>query len=235
MPPSATGKSSTDGMGRGRSTRARPAKAPLSEDAVVDAALEILRSEGAEAVSMRKVAAALDTGPMSLYVYVAGREGLLAAMQARVTAGVDLEKPDPSRWREQVHGLLGRMHRALVAYPGLAASTLAESPTSDAALNYAENMLGLLIAGGLSSQDAAWAADILAMLVTYAAIEDDARRIQNPERAAELQARFSSLPRDRFPLLSTLAEQIVAGTGEERFAFAADVILDGLLARGDKR
>jgi len=45
---------------RPRSTRDRPAKAPLSEEAIVDAALAILRAEGLAAVSMRRVAAALD-------------------------------------------------------------------------------------------------------------------------------------------------------------------------------
>jgi AcrR family transcriptional regulator len=47
---------------RHRSTRDRPAKAPLSEDAVVDAALAILKSDGLEAGTMRRVAAALDMG-----------------------------------------------------------------------------------------------------------------------------------------------------------------------------
>ncbi len=90
-----------------RSTRDRPAKAPLSEEAVVDAALAILKSEGLEAVTMRRVAAALDTGAASLYVYVSGREGLLQAMQDRVTASIKLESPDPSRWRAQLHSLPG--------------------------------------------------------------------------------------------------------------------------------
>ena len=62
---------------RRRSTRDRPAKAPLSEDAIVEVALAVLKSDGPEAVTMRRVAAALDTGPASLYVYVSGREGLL--------------------------------------------------------------------------------------------------------------------------------------------------------------
>src|SRR5580704_7391894 len=80
---------------RPRSTRDRPAKAPLSEEAIVDAALAILRAEGLEAVSMRRVAAALDTGAGSLYVYVAGRDGLLEAMFDRIVAAVKLETPDP--------------------------------------------------------------------------------------------------------------------------------------------
>jgi len=74
--------------GRPRSTRDRPAKAPLSEEAIVDAALAILKAEGLEAVSMRRVAAALDTGAGSLYVYVDGRDGLLEAMFDRIIAAV---------------------------------------------------------------------------------------------------------------------------------------------------
>src|SRR6202167_6841936 len=129
-----------------RSTRDRPAKTPLSEDAVVDAALAILKSEGLEAVTMRRVAAALDTGAMSLYVYVSGREGLLQAMLDRVTATIELEAPNPSRWRAQLHSLLQRLHRALRAHPGMAAVPLADPPTTETVLLLAENLLGILLA-----------------------------------------------------------------------------------------
>src|SRR5579863_7960619 len=98
-----------------RSTRDRPAKAPLSTEAIVEAALEILRSDGVGAVTMRRVAAALDTGAASLYVYVAGSDGLFQAILDRVTSTIDLEVPDPTRWRAQLHSLLERMHRALVS------------------------------------------------------------------------------------------------------------------------
>src|SRR5580692_5703865 len=107
--------------GRPRSTRDRPAKAPLSEEAIVGAAVQILKAEGLEAVSMRRVAAALDTGAGSLYVYLSGREGLLEAMLDHVTAGIELEPPDASRWRTQLHSLLQRMRDELVAHPGIAA------------------------------------------------------------------------------------------------------------------
>ena len=125
---------------------------------------------------MRRVAAALDTGAASLYVYVSGREGLLQAMLDRVTATIELEAPDPSRWRAQLHSLLQRMHQALVAHPGIAAMTLADSPTTEAVLRLTENLLGILLAGGLDPQDAAWACDIFVSLVTAAAREDDVRR-----------------------------------------------------------
>src|SRR6201997_1531631 len=104
--------------GRPRSTRDRPAKAPLDEEAIVDAALAILKAEGLEAVSMRRVAAALDTGAGSLYVYVASRDGLLEAMFDRIIGAVELETPDPSRWRAQLRNLLERVRAELVRHPG---------------------------------------------------------------------------------------------------------------------
>src|SRR5580698_2898819 len=149
----ADGRPTVKTSARHRSTRDRPAKAPLSEDAVVDAALAILKSEGLQAVTMRRVAAALDTGAMSLYVYVAGREGLLQAMLDRVTATIELQAPDPSRWRAQLHSLLARMHQALVGHPGMAALTLADPPTSEVILTLTENLLEILFAGGFGPQD----------------------------------------------------------------------------------
>jgi AcrR family transcriptional regulator len=224
---------------RQRSTRDRPAKAPLSEDAVVDAALAILKSDGLEAVTMRRVAADLDTGAASLYVYVSGREGLLQAMLDRVTGTIELESPDPSRWRAQLHSLLQRMHRALVAHPGIAAMTLADSPTTQAVLQLTENLLGVLLAGGFDPQDAAWACDILVSLVTAAAREDDVRRPGGPsddgDRREQVYQTFVDLPPDRFPLLAAHAAQMVAGDSDERFRFAVDVVIDGVAARAARQ
>jgi AcrR family transcriptional regulator len=227
---------------RHRSTRDRPAKPPLSEDAVVDATLAILKSDGLEAVTMRRVAAALDTGAASLYVYVSGREGLLQAMLDRVIATIELEVPDPSRWRAQLHSLLQRTHQALVAHPGIAAMTLAAPPTTEAVLLLTENLLGILLAGGLDPQDAAWACDIFVLLVTAAAREDDVRRPPGRsddggrrEQVGRLYKTLAGLPPDRFPLIAAHAAQMVAGDGNERFRFATDVIIDGLLARASRR
>ncbi len=218
-------------------TRDRPAKAPLSEDAIVDAALAILRSDGLDAVTMRRVAAALDTGAMSLYVYVSGREGLLQAMLDRVTATVELEAPNPSRWRAQLHALLARLYQALVAHPGIAAMTLADPPTTEAVLGLTENLLGILLAGGLESQDAAWTCDIFVSLVTNAAREDDVRHHRGGSEDGARQAHvgdlyntFAGLPPDRFPLIAAHATQMVAGDSDERLRYAIDVVLDGVLA-----
>jgi AcrR family transcriptional regulator len=220
---------------RPRSTRDRPAKAPLSEEAVVDAALAILRSEGLEAVSMRRVAAALDTGAGSLYVYVTGREGLQEAMFDRIVATIKLETPDPSRWRTQLHALVTRLRDAMVAHRGIAAATMVDPPRTEVVLGLLENLLGLLLAGGLAAQDAAWAADILFAQVTYAAIEAELRRTDPSALAAEAAANFARLPAGRFPLITAHIDQLVAGDVDERFRFAVNVVIDGVLARAAPR
>jgi AcrR family transcriptional regulator len=221
--------------GRPRSTRDRPAKAPLSEEAIVDAALAILKAESLEAVSMRRVAAALDTGAGSLYVYVDGRDGLLEAIFDRIIGAVPLETPDPSRWRAQLHNLLERVRAELVAHPGMAAATMVDPPRTEVAMRLLENLLGILLAGGLDAQDAAWTADIVAAQVTYAAIEAELRRTDPSALAAEITANFARLPADDFPLIAAHAFELVAGDADERFRFAIDVVVDGVLGRASRR
>ncbi len=222
---------------RSRSTRGRPAKAPLSEDAILDIALHIVRDEGLDAVTMRRLAAELDTGPASLYVYFSGRDALLNAMLDRVSGLVPLQEPDPARWREQIHALLRGMLDAMEAHPGIATVAVANPPTSERTLRGADNMLALLRAGGIRDQDAAWACDILPLITTALAVETAvyqqraAGGVTEEEVIARLTETFHSLDADRFPNLVALGPLMTTGGGDERFHFAVDVFLDGLVAR----
>ena len=220
---------------RSRSTRDRPAKPPLSESAIVDTALAILREEGLEAVTMRRVATELDTGAASLYVYVKGRDELRDLMLDRVVDASGLPAPDPDRWREQVHAELRRWLDAMLAHPGIAMVAVANPPTSESTLFAADRLIGLLLLGGAAPQDAAWAGDILPMIVTMTAIERDAHRTHGHSEAevvGSLDRAFSSLDPERFPNLTRYKDEMISGSGDARFTFAVDVILDGLVARG---
>ena len=226
---------------RPRSTRGRPAKAPLSEDAIVDAALSITRVEALDAVTMRRVAAELDTGAASLYVYVRNRDELLRAMLDRVAGTVPRVAPDPERWREQVHDLMRGFRDALEAHPGLASVLTGDVPTTENVLAGAESLLGILLAGGIASQDASWAVDILMLIMTATATEADVRRAAGrttdaarEDAVARIRDTFAGLPATRFPLLVGHASELVAGAGDERFRFAIDTFLDGLVARADR-
>ena len=133
----------------------------------------------------------------------------------RIIAAVELETPDPSRWRAQLHGLLERTRAELAARAGMAAATIVEPPRTEVAMRLLENILEILLAGGLDATNAAWAADVLAAQVTYAAIEAGLRRTDPSALAAEIAAKLARLQADDFPLITDHAAQLVAGDVDE--------------------
>ena len=219
---------------RSRSTRDRPAKAPLSEDVILDTAMRILREEGLDAVTMRRLASDLDTGPASLYVYIRNRDELLDALFDRVGGMVELEEPDPARWREQVHRLVNGLLRVMEEHRGIARVAVANVPTGESALRVADNLMGLLLAGGVRPRDAAWSCDVLPLFVTASAVETatyQERGDVQDEVVDKLQGVFTTLSAERFPNLARHGEDMVSGNGDERFHFGIDTFLDGLVAR----
>lgn len=228
-------------MSPSRSTRTRAAKSPLSEEAVVQAGLGVLRREGLAAVTMRRVAAELDTGPASLYVYVANRDELLKLMHDAVVGTVPLEPVDTERWRPQLLKMLNRLVRALAAHPGIARVSLGRIPTEPAWVRLFDHVLGTLLAGGIPRQNAAWGCDLLAMLtaaVAYETAAEDApaaagdplqRSMDQRHAEAALEERLAALDADRHPYLAASATELAAGTAQERLDHALNTVIDGLL------
>lgn len=199
--------------------------------------MRVLREEGLEAVTMRRLATELDTGPASLYVYIRNRDELLNAMLDRIGGMVELEEPDPTRWREQLHHLVGEFLRLMEAHRGIARVAIANIPTGENALRAADNMLALLLAGGITPQDAAWGCDILPLITTSLAVETATYQERGDEPdvvGEELSAFFSTLPPDRYPHLTRCATELTTGDGDTRFRFAIDAFLDGLVARAGR-
>jgi AcrR family transcriptional regulator len=219
-----------------RSRRDRPAKPALSREAIVEAALAIVREEGVDALSMRRLAQALDTGPASLYVYVANRDELWELLFDAALATVTTEPTEPGRWREQLHQLASRIvHMMAVEYPGMARLAMTHIPVGDNSLRVAESMLSLLKAGGISDQATAYAVDLIGTYTSaiayeqslYSALYNDPEHEQR--EVARVGERFAGLSPECYPTIAALAEKMTLGDGEERFALGLDVIVNGLL------
>jgi AcrR family transcriptional regulator len=219
------------------SRRSRPAKPALSRELIVDTALRLLSEEGYDATSMRRVAQALDTGPASLYVYVANRDELLDLMLDKVISSVPLPEVDPARWRDQLKDVLRGMHRAMAEdYPGITRLALATIPTGPGALAATEVMVALMRAGGMPDSSIGYACDVLSLYVHAQALEASLFR----ERAAGREdfmheyvggvaAVYRALPADRYPNLAALVPDLMAGDGDQRFEAGLDVLINGLM------
>src|SRR3954453_12686825 len=203
-----------------RSRRDRPAKAALSREAIVDAGLEILRTEGIDALTMRRVAQKLDTGPASLYVYVANRDELHALLFDAAVGTIPIEPTDPARWREQLHGLVTRMTQMMSEeYPGIAIMGMATIPTGDNALRVSESMMSLLRAGGAGDQAVAYAADLISMYATaiayeqslHAALFDDPGHHES--EIARVVQRFGTVPPELYPTMASVSSLMTRGDG----------------------
>ncbi|GHC60271.1 TetR/AcrR family transcriptional regulator [Streptomyces flavofungini] len=210
------------------SRRARPAKAPLSRDVIVRTGLEILDRDGLDALTMRRVAKELDTGPASLYVYVAHRDDLMTAMLDAALAQVPLASD--GTWQERLRALAAAATEAMSRHEGLAAVALGAIPTGDNALLVLDRMLALLKEGGLDDVTAAWAVDLLFLHVAAAAAEQatyDTKDTEEEDAIAAADRRYAALPADKYPMITGLREALFAPG--DRATWQLNVLINGIL------
>ena len=95
------------------------ARAGLTTEAVVEAALRIADEDGVDAVSMRRIAAQLRVGTMSLYHHVADKEELLELMADAVSGELLVPGEILGDWREALRAIAHRTHDAFLRHPWL--------------------------------------------------------------------------------------------------------------------
>jgi AcrR family transcriptional regulator len=216
------------------SRRDRPAKQPLSRDAIVAEALRQLMADGV--MSLRKVAAALDTGPASLYAYVDDVNELHALVLDRALAEVTPGDVD-GLWRERLHALLRSYRGVLAGSPGLARLALGTIAVGPNALRIAESMLGLLGEAGVEPATAAWAIDLLGLFVTAVAVEHgggSGSAAPDGPGARAIERAIERASAGAFPHVHAARDHVLSGTGEERFTWAVDVLIHGILFASER-
>lgn len=219
-----------DSTGDGRTRRGRSAKAPLSRQAILDAAKELVRDHGVDALTLRQVADRVETGPASLYAYFANRDVLLEHLLDAAYSEVELVEIAGGGWKHALAATIGNTVDALGRYPGLGAVALGTIPTLPGALRLAEHELALMDAGGVPGERAALAVDLIAQFAASTAVERAVRH-EDPRGAAErgrVRAAYQQADRERFPRVARSAA-LLTGPGEEaRRAFAIDLIVNGI-------
>ncbi|MFE5328480.1 TetR/AcrR family transcriptional regulator [Embleya sp. NPDC056575] len=218
-----------------RRRRAGPVRPPLSRDSIVAAALTVLDAGGLEAVSMRRVAEQLQTGPASLYVHVSGKEELLELVLDHVLGEVRIPTPDPARWQEQLREVVLDFRRVLASHRDLGRAALAAIPSGPNALRISEGLLAVMRGGGVPEQASAWVLDVLQLYISADVFEaalylSRAEEGENPMAMAQayLGEVIAALPPERFPTLVALLPHLISGDREARIEFGLDIFIRGL-------
>src|SRR6478735_2158893 len=100
--------------------RRRDASQALSQEQIVRAAIAIADALGSEAISMRRIAAALGAGAMSLYWHVASKDELLEMMIDQAFAEMDLPDDTPNDWQTRLRIIAIETRKVFKHHPWIA-------------------------------------------------------------------------------------------------------------------
>lgn len=213
------------------SRRERPAKPALTREGIVAIAVKVMRAEGLDRVTMRRLAQELDTGPASLYVYLANTAELHAAMLEQLLSQVDLSPVTaPGDWRDRLMQILSSYTSILFEQPGLAQSVLVTRPSGPAYLSLVEAILALLSVGAVPPARAAWAVDILLHFATSTAAEQGTRHraAGTEEEDDAVAAALREAPAGTFPQIAALGAELLSGEGPDRLIWGFSVLISGI-------
>lgn len=218
-----------------RSRRERPAKPALSRAWIVAETIAIMKEEGLERATMRRVAQALDTGPASLYVYVANTTELHAAVLDELLGS--LHPHDDGTWQSRLEALLRDYSVLLFTYPGLARSSLVQRSAGPNSVVLYERVLGLLLEGGIEPDRSAWGVDLLLQYVTATAAEHSATAVGEGDTPVNDRAKADAMSHALratdpavAPHLATHVDLVLGGTPAQRVSWAIRALVAGVAA-----
>ncbi|MFJ9740546.1 TetR/AcrR family transcriptional regulator [Streptomyces sp. NPDC101166] len=207
----------------------RPA---FSREAITAAAVALADAEGIDAVTMRRVAAEVGAGVMSLYSYAADKDTLLELMVDHVSGELPADGDLTGDWRADLK-TVARLQRALMLrHPWLPAALTTRRSLGPRTLAFLEHALAALRPTGL---DGATRLEIFAQLTAFVAGHvahelTQTAAAQAPDRAAA-EARYLAkvVEAGRHPeLAEALAAPARPVTPEATFTRFLNRLIDGL-------
>ncbi|MEV0700930.1 GntR family transcriptional regulator [Saccharopolyspora sp. NPDC050389] len=217
----------------------RPAEPALTLQRIVAVAVAAADAEGPKAVSMRRIAAELGVGPMSLYRHVASKEELVHEMMRAVFLERPLPEPGPPGWRAKLELVCRTQWELYRRHPWMASAVSVTRPKLiPEAMAHTEWTLRALDGLGLDPDEITREALTLPSMVRGLALsrESEAEAEEATGVVAEqwwrsldgqVQALYAT---GRFPMLAGLRTEAVDDI-DGLFEHALARNLDGLQAR----
>lgn len=218
------------------SQQERAARAPLTRERVLLAAVGLADTGGLEAVSMRRLADHLGVVPMALYKHVANKDQLLDGMVDLVVAGI--AAPDTGAdWKDALRARVLAAREALLRHPWARRVMETQAAPTPVLLAYTDATIAVLMRGGLS-------VDLVhhAMHALGSRIFGFTQELHQPaaDPAPELSPAMAAQLAAAFPHVAAVATSrphdagSVVGSGCDdkfEFEFGLDLLLDGIERR----
>ncbi|WP_328299908.1 TetR/AcrR family transcriptional regulator [Streptomyces sp. NBC_00435] len=169
----------------------RGRKPAYSREAITAAAVALADAEGIEAVTIRKVAARVGAGTMSLYSYAPDKETLLELMIDHVCGELPTTHTPTTDWRAELKAIAHLQRTHMLRHPWLPAALVTRRTPGPNTLAFLERALAALRPTGL---DGVAKLEIFAQLTGFVAGHvaheiAQAEASQSPDRAAA-EARY---------------------------------------------
>ncbi len=211
--------------------RTAEARAPLTRERVLRAAIGLADEAGIESLSMRKLGQELRVEAMSLYNHVANKDDILNAIVDMVVS--EIEPPSPEAdWKSALRQSAKSAYEVLLRHPWAASRILSGSGVSQARLRYMDALLGTLRNAGFSAEMTDHAYHALESHIMGFTLWVVGMDLGSDDDVAALATSFlRDFPRDEMPHLAEHIEQHMkprSPENEGEFAFGLDLILDGL-------
>jgi AcrR family transcriptional regulator len=214
----------------------QPRRKPrLSRERIVEAAIGLLDAESVDGFSMRRLAARLGAGTMSLYEYVTSREDVLDLAVDGALAEIDLDEPADGPWRAVLTSQLVQTREVMRRHPWLPGLIGTRPLLGPGSLARSERFYAALIRAGLDGPRLLAAVNALFAYVHGHAAAENAWRswLRDPSREAELRRHAQEhLDRNaaRYPTLARHAHLDNADL-DQGFTLGLDIVLDGIEAQ----
>ncbi|GHO51375.1 TetR/AcrR family transcriptional regulator [Ktedonospora formicarum] len=148
-----------------RPERPRPVRPALSRERIVQIALDLADTEGIDAISTRRIAAALSVSAMALYGYIERKEDVLDLMIDAVYGEVTIQlQQDPRGWRSNLQEIAVQTRAVMHRHPWFASLIGHRAVLGPNALKQTDYRLGIVSQLGF---DMTTSRSILAMFNAY--------------------------------------------------------------------
>jgi AcrR family transcriptional regulator len=207
------------------------ARAPLSRERVLAAAIALADAGGIEALTMRRLGQELGVEAMSLYKHVANKDALLDGMVDLVFAEIELPSADTD-WRTAMRDRAVSTRAALTRHPWATPLMQSRKAPGPATLRHHDTVIGTLRGAGFSVELTAHAFSVLDGYIYGFAMQQRSLPFDTLEEAQEVgRQMFARMPAGAYPHLTELTVQHILQPGYDygdEFEYGLDLILDGL-------